>query len=234
MSSRRLCPRHGLQKIGVTSKSIADRISERGRFEAGELVRVSFDRPKRSRVLWLDRSELADHAHLITYVGNIAHLKDFPTIAAIESSLVAVCSRCRDELLVRSGEEPVEPTSQESAFDTALIANDANVPELHLVCPRHGIVFPTASSPGVARAIDSGEGRCNSRLIKTICLSPTYDNVFWFEADFLRQVLGRETDLTSSTLRLEEGQAQNTLLEEAEAVCPSCLRDFLIRNGVEV
>jgi hypothetical protein len=185
-------------------------------------------------VLWLDRSELADHAHLITYVGKIAHLKDFPTVAAIESSLVAVCSRCRDELLVRSGEEPVEPISQESAFDTALVAKDANVPELHLVCPIHGIVFPTASSPGVARAIDSGEECCNSRLIKTICLSPKYDNVFWFEADFLRQVLDAETDLTSSTLRLEEGPAQDTLLGEAKAVCASCLHDLLIRNGVEV
>ncbi|PQV44564.1 hypothetical protein B0G83_12272 [Paraburkholderia sp. BL21I4N1] len=234
MMSRVLCPRHGLQANALASPNIAARISARGQFEADQLVRVSFDRPKRSREIWMDRNELADHAHLITYVGKIAHLKDFPTMAAIERSLVHVCARCMDELLVRSGEEPAAPTSLESAFDTAMVAKDANVPERDVVCPIHGVVFKKTTSPQISRAIDSREARPSSRLIKTVLVSSERESVFWFDADFLRNVLGPELDLTSSALRLDDARFRETLMAKSTAVCSVCLHDLLIRNGVEV
>lgn len=231
---RVLCPRHGLQENALASPNIGACINVRGKFEAGQLVRVSFDRPKRSREIWMDRNELADHTHLITYVGKIAHLKDFPTLAAIERSLCHVCARCMDELLVRSGEEPAAPTSPESAFDTTLVAKDANVTGRGVVCPIHGVVFKKRTSPQISRAIDSREERPSNRLIKTVLVSSESESVFWFDADFLHNVLGPELDLTSSTLRLDDAQFRETLMAKSTTVCKVCLRDLLTRNGVEV
>lgn len=233
MMSRVLCPRHGIQSNVFTSPNIRDRVVERGRFEAGQLVKVSFDRPKRSKERWMAQIELADHAHLITYVGQIAHLKHFPSIAAFERSLVPACPRCLDELVVRSDEQPLQATSRESAFDTSFVAADANASENVLSCPVHALVRPKRTSPQIATAIESGGTLPGSPLIKTILASDKHENVFWFEADYLHRRFGPGIDLTSSTYRLKRGEQGEALLEGAARVCPLCLRDFLIRNGIE-
>jgi hypothetical protein len=234
MSSPQLCPRHGFQGHIESSKDIDACIRARGQFAAGRLVKVSLDRPKRSREVWMHRAELAECAHLITYAGKTAHLNDFPSIAAIERSLVLVCPRCLDELLVRSGEQPLQVTPRENAFDTSLVAEDANVSEGVLSCPLHGLVRPKRTSPQIAAAIDSGGALPGSPLIKTILESDKHENVFWFEADYLRRWFGPGIDLTSSIYRLKSGEQEETLLEGAARVCPLCLHDFLIRNGAEV
>ncbi|MDR6482891.1 hypothetical protein [Paraburkholderia terricola] len=234
MSSRRLCPRHGFQGYIESSKDIDACIGARGQFAAGQLVKASFDRPKRSREVWVHLAELAEYAHLITYAGKTAHLKDFPSIAAIERSLVPVCPRCLGELLARSDEQPLQVTSRESAFDTSLVAEDANVSEDVLSCPIHGLVRPKRTSPQIADAIDSGGALPSSPLIKTILESDKHEDVFWFEASYLRRRFGPGIDLTSSTYRLNWGEQKEALLEGAVRVCPLCLRDFLIRNGIEV
>ncbi|MFM0604872.1 hypothetical protein PQR05_10135 [Paraburkholderia sediminicola] len=234
MSSPRLCPRHGFQGFIESSKDVDARIRTRGQFAAGQLVKMSFDRPKRSREVWMHRAELAEYAYLITYAGKTAHLKDFPAIAAIERSLVLVCPRCLDELLVRSDEQPLQVTSRESAFDTSLIAKDVNVSEDVLPCPIHGFVRPKRSSSQIANAVESGGTLPSSPLIKTILESDKHENVFWFEADYLHKRFGPGLDLASSTYRLERGEQGEALLEGATRVCPQCLRDFLIRNNLEV
>jgi hypothetical protein len=234
MSSPRLCPRHGFQGYIESSKAVDACVGTRGQFAAGQLVKVSLDRPKRSREVWMHRVELGEYAHLITYAGKTAHLKDFPSIATIERSLVPVCPRCLDELLVRSDEQPLEVTSRESAFDTSLVAEDANVSDNVLSCPVHGLVRPKRTSPQIANAIESGGTLPSSPLIKTILASDKHENIFWFEADYLHKRFGPGIDLTSSTYRLKRGEEGETLLEGAARVCPVCLHDFLIRNGVEV
>lgn len=205
MSSPRLCPRHGFQGYIESSKAVDACAGARGQFAAGQLFKVSLDRPKRSREVWMHRAELAEYAHLITYAGKTAHLKDFPSIAAIERSLVPACPRCLDELLVRSGEQPLQVTSRESAFDTSLVAGDANVSEQVLSCPVHGLVRPKRTSPQIANAIESGGTLPGSPLIKTILASDKHENVLWFEADYLHKRLGPGIDLTSSTYRLKRG-----------------------------
>ncbi|PRZ47754.1 hypothetical protein BX589_12984 [Paraburkholderia fungorum] len=217
-----------------SSKDVDACIGSRGRFAAGQLVKVSFDRPKRSREVWIHRAELTEYAHLIAYAEETAHLKDVPSIAAIESSLVPVCPRCLDELLVRSEEQPVQVTSRESAFDTSLVAEDANVSEGVPSCPVHGLARLKRTSPQIANANDSGGLLPCSALIKTILASDKHENVFWFEADYLRKRFGPGIDLTSSTCRLKPAEQGEALLEGAARVCPRCLRDFLVHNGVEV
>lgn len=132
-------------------------------------------------------------------------LKNFPSIAAIERSLVLVCPRCLDELLVRSDEQPVQVTSRESAFDTALVAEDAKVSEGVLSCPLHGLVRPKRTSPQIAGAIDSGGALPSGPLIKTLLESDKHENVFWFEADYLCKRFGSGIDLASSPYRSKRG-----------------------------
>ena len=182
----------------------------------------------------MHRAELTEYAHLIAYAEETAHLKDVPSIAAIESSLVPVCPRCLDELLVRSEEQPVQVTSRESTFDTSLVAEDANVSEGVPSCPVHGLARLKRTSPQIANANDSGGLLPCSALIKTILASDKHENVFWFEADYLRKRFGPGIDLTSSTCRLKPAEQGEALLEGAAWVCPRCLRDFLFHNGVEV
>jgi hypothetical protein len=117
----------------------------------------------------MHRAELAEYAHLITYSGNTAHLTNFPAIAAIEKSLVPVCPRCLDELLVRSDEQPLQVTSRQSAFDTSLVAEDAKVSDDIRSCPIHGLVRPKRSSSLIANAIESGDTLPDSPLIKNHC-----------------------------------------------------------------
>ncbi|OXJ06049.1 hypothetical protein CFB41_00125 [Burkholderia sp. AU33803] len=109
----------------MTSERVRARVRVRGQFAPGELVKVSLDRPKYSREMWVLRAEFDELEVEAPFVGNVAHVTAFPKIAALERLRAYGCSTCVDELLVRSGETPREPRSLQQAFDTSVVAADA-------------------------------------------------------------------------------------------------------------
>ena len=74
------------------------------------------------------RAELDEHEVDATFVDQVAHVKAFPKIAALERLRAYVCLACLDELLVRSGETPYQPTTKEQTFDTSVVAANAKWP----------------------------------------------------------------------------------------------------------
>ncbi|VWC01233.1 hypothetical protein BLA14095_04765 [Burkholderia lata] len=52
-----VCHRHGFNVVRVTSKGVHARVRTRGQFAPGELLKVSLDRPKYSREMWVLRTE---------------------------------------------------------------------------------------------------------------------------------------------------------------------------------
>lgn len=198
-----------------------------------QLVRLSIDRPKRSTSLWMQRTELAEYESLLTFNGKTAHLTNFPAMAAIERSLVEVCPRCLDELLVRCGEQPAQPVSRESAFDISPVAAEAVISHNLRICAIHGLFRPTRSSRWIAEAIKSNRMLSGRQLIRTTFIDHKHSSGYWFDADYLHKRFGSAIDLTSSAFRLERQHA-DVLLKRAARVCPRCLRDLLMRHGIEV
>ncbi|WP_133116886.1 hypothetical protein [Paraburkholderia acidicola] len=219
----------------MASKRIVACINTRGQFAPGELVKVSFDRPKRSSVAWMTRGELGEHAASATYVDKIAHITDRHAFAVLERQLVFVCPNCLDELLVRSGEQPFAPTSKEQAFDTSVVAKGVEPRGPIIKCDIHGMVFGRPTSPRIAGAIQRGDTLPDARLIRVITVSSTkHENEFWFDEAFLHQVLGSKIEIAASVCRLEDRQYVDALLDVATGVCPHEMQDFLKRSGVEL
>lgn len=219
----------------MASNRIVACVSTRGKFAPGDLIKVSIDRPGRSSVTWMTRDELGEHAASAMYVDKIAHITERPKFAPLERQWVYVCPVCVDELLVRSGEQPSAPTSEEQAFDTSVVAKGVRARRPVMRCKIHGLQHAKASSPRITGAVKRGHTLPDTRLIKVLVVSSTkYENEFWFDEAFLRQLLGSEIDITASPCRLEDRKHINMLLDAATGVCPQCMRDFLTRSGVEL
>ncbi|WP_155122556.1 hypothetical protein [Burkholderia ubonensis] len=227
-----LCHRHGVRFFRQASKGIGARIRTRGRFESGELVKVSLDRPKGSKIAWMLRADLDANQIDAEYVDNIAHVSAFPQIAALERAWTHVCPACLDELLVRSGEVPDAPTSEKQAFDTSVVAEGVTCSGSIARCELHGLIFPTRSSPDIEEAILTIDVLREVPVVRVVDASVAHEPVYWFDEAFLRKVFGPEIGIAESTFRLESRAAFVKLWNAGERVCPVCLRDVLRRSGV--
>nr|WKF57873.1 hypothetical protein HUO10_002367 [Paraburkholderia busanensis] len=233
MSSRVLCPRHGFQGYARSSNALRDGIRARGQFEPGQLVKLSVDRRKRSYEMWMARSDVAEYEHYFTYENGVAHLTHFPSMAAIERTIVYVCPRCRDELLVRSGEPPMHPTSHENAFGHTPVAADIVMPQNTRVCATHGLYRPTATSHWIADKLRSGRPLTGRQLIRTIVVRETFETQSWFDDVYLRRRFGTEIDLTSSVFRIRDEHSA-ILFARSPGVCGDCLHARLAGAGIDI
>lgn len=227
-----ICRRHGIGRVRTTSKGIAARLRIRGQFAPGELVKVSLDRPKYSRDMWMLRAEFDEHDVEATFIDNVAHVTAFPKIAALERLRAYACSACMDELLVRSGEAPDEPTSTEQAFDTSVVAANAKWPSNHARCELHGLILPTRTSPDIEEAILSIDVVRDRHVVRVIKAWVNHEHGYWFDEAFLRRVCGHDIDIVGSTFRIDSEAAFVKLWDAGERVCPVCLREVLRRSGV--
>ncbi|AXF19090.1 hypothetical protein CUJ89_00155 [Burkholderia pyrrocinia] len=216
----------------TTSTGIAARVRTRGQFAPGELVKVSLDRPKYSREMWMLRAELDEHEVEATFFDNVAHVNEFPKIAALERLRAYVCSTCVDELLVRSGEAPYKPTTKEQAFDTSVVAANAKWPSNHARCELHGLILPTRTSPDIEAAILSIDVIRNCHVVQVIDHTKKHEPKYWFSEAFLRKVLGPDVAIEGSVLRVDDEAAFQRLWNAGELVCRTCLRDVLKRSGL--
>ncbi|KVR35978.1 hypothetical protein WK13_16730 [Burkholderia ubonensis] len=224
-----LCHRHGVRFFRQASTGIGARIRTRGRFAHGELVKVSLDRPKGSKIAWMLRADLDAHQVDAAYVDNVAHVTAFPQIAALERAWTHVCPACLDELLVRSGEVPDAPTSEKQAFDTAVVAEGVTCSGSIAQCELHGLIFPTRSSLDIEEAILTIDVL---RVVRVVDASMAHEPVYWFDEALLRKVFGPDIEIVEATFRLESRAAFVKLWNAGERVCPVCLRDVLRRSGV--
>lgn len=213
------------------SQAVAARIRERGRFNPKELLKVSLDRPRRNYAVWMGHSEVELYAPTAMLRDRVYHVSGFPEIAALERLLVAVCPACLDELLVRSGEQPTTPISREQAFDDSVVAAGAELGENVIKCDVHGLVFPTRSSSKIANAIDKRGAIQKDRLIKVVVPSARHESEFWFDVDFIAEMLGRDLSNAPPPIRLEDRATVDRLLFAGVRVCRRCLDDFLGRNA---
>lgn len=227
-----VCRRHGYDNGITTSKGIAARIRQRGQFLSGELVKVSLDRPRYSREMWMLRAELHEHEVDATFVDNVAHVKAFPKIAALERLREHLCSACLDELLVRSGETPCKPTTKEQAFDVSVVAANAKWPSNHARCELHGLILPTRTSPDIETAILTIDVIRDRHVVQVTDGSAKHKPKHWFDEAFLRKVLGPDIDIVESTFRIDDRATFVRLWDAGERVCPLCLREVLKRSGL--
>ncbi|TCW81178.1 hypothetical protein C5O80_23755 [Burkholderia sp. SRS-46] len=227
-----LCHRHGFRFFRPASAGIDARIRTRGQFASGELVKVSLDRPKGSKIAWMLRADLDAHQVDAKYVENVAHVTAFPQIAALERAWTHVCPACLDELLVRSGEVPDAPTSQAQAFDTSIVAEGVTYRSPIARCELHGLIFPTRSSLDIEEAILTIDVLRDVRAVRVVDASVAHESVYWFDDAFLRKVFGPDVEIAESTFRLESREAFVKLWNAGERVCPICLREVLQRSGV--
>ncbi|WP_157692762.1 hypothetical protein [Burkholderia sp. ABCPW 11] len=227
-----MCRRHGRDNGIATSAGVAVCIRQRGQFSPGELVKVSLDRPKYSREMWMLRAELEEHEVDATFVDNVAHVKAFPKIAALERLRAHLCSACLDELLVRSGEVPYKPTTKEQAFDTSVVAANANWPRGVARCELHGLIRPTRTSPDIEAAILSIDVIRDCPVVRVTDASVKHGATHWFDETFLRKVLGPDIDIVESTFRIDDEAMFVQLWDAGELVCPVCLREVLERSGL--
>ncbi|WP_175920599.1 hypothetical protein [Burkholderia pyrrocinia] len=227
-----LCRRHGRDNGMTTSAGIAALIRQRGQCSSGELVKVSLDRPKYSWEMWMLRAELVEHEVDATFIDHVAHVKAFPKIAALERLRVYLCSACLDELLVRSGEVPYKPTTTEQAFDTSVVAANANWPRDFARCELHGLIRPTRTSPDIEAAILSIDVIRDCHVVQVTNASVQHGATHWFDEAFLHKVLGTDIDLVESTLRIDDRAMFMRMWNAGELVCPDCLREVLERSGL--
>lgn len=227
-----VCHRHGHASTATTSTGVAARIRLRGQCEPGELVKVSLDRPRYSWEMWMMRAELDEHEVDATLVDQVAHVKAFPKIAALERLRAYVCLACLDELLVRSGEAPYKPTTKEQAFDTSIVAANAKWPSNHARCELHGLIRPTRASPDIETAILTIDVIRDCHVVRVTNGSVKHESAYWFDEAFLRKVLGPDIDIVDSTFRIDDRAMFVRLWDAGEYVCPVCLREVLKRSGL--
>ncbi|WP_155640973.1 hypothetical protein [Burkholderia pseudomultivorans] len=227
-----ICRRHGAGRATEISTGVAGRIRPRGQFAPGELVKVSLDRPKYSRRMWVLRAEFDALQVEATFVDKVAHVTAFTQIAALERLKTHACSACVDELLVRSGEAPDKPTSIERAFDTSLVAADAQWPHDFVRCGLHGLILPTRTSPDIEKAILSIGVVRDCHVVQVIDGASKHGPRYWFDEAFLREVLGDRTEIDGSTFRVERDEDFDQVWRAGERVCPDCLGETLKRSGL--
>ncbi|WP_174970763.1 hypothetical protein [Burkholderia lata] len=227
-----VCHRHGFNVVRVTSKGVHARVRTRGQFAPGELLKVSLDRPKYSREMWVLRTEFDELDVEASFIGNVAHVTAFPKIAALERLRAYGCSTCVDELLVRSGETPREPTSEAQAFDTSVVAADAKWPHGFARCELHGLIMPSRTSPDIEAAILSIDVIRDCHVVQVSDRTKQHEPKYWFSEAFLRKVLGADVSIDGSTFRLDDEQTFHKLWNAGERVCRSCLRETWRRSGL--
>ncbi|VWC80579.1 hypothetical protein BLA9940_04767 [Burkholderia aenigmatica] len=228
----RVCHRHGDDSTATTSTGVAAHIRVRGQCAPGELVKVSLDRPRYTREMWMLRAELDEHEVDATWVDRVAHVKAFPKIAALERLRAYVCLACLDELLVRSGETPHKPTTKEQAFDTSVVSANAKWPRRYARCELHGLILPTRASPDIETAILTIDVIRDCHVVRVIDARGKGESTYWFDEAFLRKVFGPDIDIVESTFRIDERDTFMTLWDAGEYVCPVCLREVLKRSGL--
>ncbi|KVU30901.1 hypothetical protein WK64_19450 [Burkholderia ubonensis] len=221
-----LCHRHGVRFFRRASKGIGARIRTRGRFAHGELVKVSLDRPKGSKIAWMLRADLDAHQVDPAYVDNVAHVTAFPQIAALERAWTHVCPACLDELLVRSGEVPDALTPEKQAFDTAVVAEGVTCSGSIAQCELHGLIFPTRSSLDIEEAILTIDVLREVRVVRVVDASMAHEPVYWFDEAFLQKVFGPDIEIVEATFRLESRVAFVKLWNAGErfvrSACGTC------------
>ncbi|MBZ5789826.1 hypothetical protein K8353_06860 [Burkholderia contaminans] len=227
-----VCHRHGDTSTATTSTGVAERIRLRAQCVPGELVKVSLDRPRYSREMWMLRAELDEHEVDATFVDQVAHVKAFPKIAALERLRAYRCLACLDELLVRSGEAPHKPTTKEQAFDTSVVAANAKWPRNFARCELHGLIRPTRASPDIETAILTLDVIRDCHVVRVIDARVKHEPTYWFDEAFLRKVLGPDIDIVDSTFRIDDRAMFVRLWDAGEYVCPVCLREVLKRSGL--
>lgn len=227
-----VCHRHGFNVVRMTSERVQARVRVRGQFAPGELVKVSLDRPRYSREMWVLRAEFDELEVEASFVGNVAHVTAFPKIAALERLRAYGCSTCVDELLVRSGQTPREPRSLQQAFDTSVVAADATWPEGFVRCELHGLISPVPTSPDIEAAILSTGGIRDCRVVQVTDGTTRHELKYWFSEAFLHQVLGPGVGVEDSALRIADEEAFRLLRNAGEPVCRYCLRETLKRSGL--
>jgi len=228
----RVCHRHGDDSMATTSTGVAAHIRVRGQCVPGELVKVSLDRSRYTREMWMLRAELDEHEPDATFVDRVAHVKAFPKIAALERLRAYVCLACLDELLVRSGETPYKPTTKEQAFDTSVVSANANWPRGFARCELHGLIRPTRTSPDIEAAILSIDVIRDCHVVRVTDGSRAHEPTYWFSEAFLRKVLGPDTKIECAALKLDDEAGVRKLWEAGELVCNHCLQETLKRSGL--
>lgn len=178
------------------------------------------------------RAELAEHEVDATFIDNVAHVKAFPKIAALERLRAHLCSACLDELLVRSGEAPYKPTTREQAFDTSVVAANAKWSRGDARCELHGLIRPTRTSPDIEDAILSIDVIRDCHVVRVTDASVEHGVTHWFDEAFLRKVLGPDIDIVESTFRIGDRATFVQMWDAGELVCPVCLREVLERSGL--
>jgi hypothetical protein len=233
MMSPTLCSRHGMQPFTLASKRVVERANKRETCVPGELQKVSLDRPKRSKLAWMTQADL-DELGLISHpVDGVVHITSLPVIAALEKTWMPVCGKCLDELLVRSGEQPSEPTLVERAFDMSVIADNAVLNTRLMRCRQHGLAMSSWVSPAIAAAVDGYFVEGGSlRLIRVMTVMPRAENISWHDEAFLYAMFGPELDLSSGAWRVDEGDNSELLYDRSARMCRHCVSDWLKRQGV--
>lgn len=178
------------------------------------------------------RAELDEHEADATFVDQVAHVKAFPKIAALERLRAYVCLACLDELLVRSGETPYQPTTKEQAFDTSVVAANAKWPRNFARCELHGLIRPTRTSPDIETTILMIDVIRDCHVVRVTDASVKHESTHWFDEAFLRKVLGPDIDIVDSTFRIDDRAMFVQLWDAGEYVCPVCLREVLKRSGL--
>ncbi|WP_446903952.1 hypothetical protein [Burkholderia sp. YIM B11467] len=178
------------------------------------------------------RAELDEHEVDATFVDQVAHVKAFPKIAALERLRAYECLACLDELLVRSGETPYQPTTKEQAFDTSVVAANAKWPRNHARCELHGLIWPTRTSPDIEAAILTIDVIRDCHVVQVTDGTMKHEPKHWFDEAFLRKVLGPDIDIVESAFRIDDRAMFVKLWDAGEYVCPVCLRDVLKRSGL--
>jgi hypothetical protein len=230
MSEMVLCSRHGLRYIGSASPGVAARIGARGVFAGGELIKVSLDRPKRTAVAWMTWAELHEHKAVAHVADGVAHVRDLPMIAALRATWQKVCPDCRDELLVRSGEEPEQPTPYERAIDASAIADNAESRRPMYACNTHGISREALASPAIVKAVCRNAPSLGGRSIRVTFPHERGEYSWWFDQALLRYALGDGIDVSTGTYRIDNEREREQMRGLCWPVCRHCLCAWLERD----
>ncbi|HEM7879466.1 TPA: hypothetical protein U2L31_005905 [Burkholderia contaminans] len=185
-------------------------------------MKVSLDRPRYSREMWMLRAELDAHEVDATFVDRVAHVKAFPKIAALERLRAYVCLACLDELLVRSGETPHKPTTKEQAFDTSVVSANAKWPRHFARCELHGLIRPTRASPDIETAILTIDVIRDCHVVLVIDARGKGESTYWFDEAFLRKVFGPDIDIVESTIRPRSRHCGTPVSTCVRCVCGRC------------
>uniref|UniRef100_UPI0036D9E43B hypothetical protein n=1 Tax=Streptomyces rochei TaxID=1928 RepID=UPI0036D9E43B len=138
----------------------------------------------------------------------------------------------RAELAEHEVDATYKPTTKEQAFDTSVVAANANWPRGFARCELHGLIRPTRTSPDIEAAILSIDVIRDCHVVRVTNASVEHEATHWFDEAFLRKVLGPDIDIVESTFRIGDRATFVQMWDAGELVCPVCLREVLERSGL--